>query len=334
MTQPLNYTTKAITDLGRLVAGNPALGPQDREGVLFLQRKLRQAEVFVLPDSGELLDRSKPRPQVPGAMFHPPFPVVALEYRSAIRNSSDPVFQVATASKRIALAWEWDGVMPGGDTSRQGPKPGEGVCIASISFMDEIGSWFPMIGAIMVPFDCKYASQDFPLTEAQKAFIASGRITEKQAHAEKIEVRAVLPILPGPFARCAEQFGMSHAMDVLQADLMDEVNAYLDLCLALGCNNVGRELHAQPARLNKARIKSGKPPLKDFHVLTLAGDHGQGGAFAGVNGSGVRSHLRRGHIRRLGPDRVTWVNSCMVRGSRPGFASKHYAAKPVGQPAL
>jgi len=38
------------------------------------------------------------------------------------------------------------------------------------------------------------------------------------------------------------------------------------------------------------------------------------------------------NIRRLGPERVTWVNSCMVRGSKPGFVKKHYAlsAQEVG----
>lgn len=82
----------------------------------------------------------------------------------------------------------------------------------------------------------------------------------------------------------------------------------------------------QPDKLNRARAKSGKPPLKDFHVLNLAGER-QSGSASGSGGTSRRTHLRRGHVRRLGPERVTWVNSCIVSGSRAGFVGKSYALK-------
>ncbi len=322
MTQPLNYTTKAIADLAKL-AQSPVLKPGDRAGILFIQRKLQQAEVFVLPDSGVLIDRTKPRPQVPGSVFRPSFPVVALEYRSTSADYSDPVFQVADSSKRIALAWEWDGETPGGKVGQDSPAVGEGVVIASISYMDDAGFWVPVMGAIMIPYDSDYQRQTGDLSPAQQALLASGRITEKQAYSEKLEARGVMAIMPSAISLCARQGGFPHAMDVMQADLMDEVNAYLDLSMALACANVNAERHAQPDKLNRSRIRSGKAPLKDFHVLQIAG-HEHGGFSIGEVG-GVRSHLRRGHIRRLGPERLTWVNACMVRGSRPGFVDKHYA---------
>lgn len=322
MTEALNFTTKAIADLGEL-AGKP-LPLGDKEGILFIQRMLQRAEVFVLPDAGELMDRSKSRPQVPGAVFHPPFPVVALEYR-AVRGSGGfhPIYESTIASKRIALAWEWDGLMPSGMSAKGGPAPGEGVVIASVCYIDAVRMWVPMTGAVLIPFDCMYRKAE--PTDVMQAFVESGRITRQQAEAEKIEIRGVLPIMAGTMGRLIAQEGEEGMLNLLSADLMDEVNAYIDLMTALACNNVGRERIAQPDKLNRARIKGGKPPLKDFHVLTIAGAEFAPGTRSGANRHGVRSHLRRGHIRRLGPERVTWVNSCMVRGSAPGFADKAYA---------
>lgn len=327
MTQPLNYTSKAIADLAKL-AESPTFQPEDRAGILFLQRKLQQAEVFVLPESGELIDRTKPRPQVPGTILRPPFPVVALEYASRKAGFSDPVFQVANSSRRISLAWEWDGNLPSGENCADSSPAGSGVVIASISFIDGANSWFPMMGAIMIPYDNVYRRQIGDPSPAQQAFLASGRITEKQLQAEKLEVGGVMTILCSAMALCAQKGGFHHAMDVLQADLMDEIGAYLDLTMTLACTNVAIERHAQPERLNRSRIRSGKPPLKDFHVLKITG---QGAEAFGAHGSGgVRSHLRRGHIRRLGRERLTWVNACMVRGSKPGFVNKQYAVATGG----
>lgn len=322
MTEPLNYSTKAIADLARL-ADAPALPFEDRQGVLFIQQLLQRAEVFVLPDAGELLDRSKSRPHIPGAVFNPPFPVVALEYRALPGSGTNhPIYEASCASKRIALAWHWDGRMPGNTTATH-PVAGEGVVIASVCYMDEPAMWVPMMGAILIPYDCDYLRAE--PTPAMKAFVQSGRITQQQADAEKIEVRAVLPIMSSAIARVAAEAGAKQMLSMLSADIMDEANAYIDLMTALACNNVGKMRVPQSAKLNKARIRSGKAPLKDFHVLTIAGAEYVPGTRSGATGASVRSHLRRGHIRRLGPERVTWVNSCMVRGSSPGFIEKQYA---------
>lgn len=323
MTQPLNYTTKAIADLQQL-AGSSTVDPYDREGLRFVIDLLQRAEVFVLPDAGELMDRSKPRPEVPGQVFRPPFPVVALEYRAVDRGlPCHPIYEAAPSSRRIALAWEWDGKMPGGITNLGGPAPGEGVTIASISFMDELGHWFPVGVATMIPFDAQYETE--APNPVALALTETGRMTRQQLSAPKLEIRGALPLLPGSMQQIIKRYGLTQVMQGMSGDLMDEMNAYTDLCMALACNNVSFMQHRQPPRLNKARIKAGKPPLKDFHVLEIAG-HGDGHGF-GTGDNGVRSHLRRGHIRRLGPERITWVNATMVRGSRAGFVDKQYSIR-------
>lgn len=323
MTEALNFTTKAIADLAALEA-SPTIGPADREGIAFIADLLTKAEVFVLPDSGMLLSRDKPRPQVPGVMFHPPFPVVALEYRAVETGRRDNFYEAATSSRRIALAWLFDGKFPGGKTYPDAPEPGSGVVIASICYFDEIKSWVPVAGATMVPFDAIYAKAE--PSAYRDAMLKNGRINRAQFNAEALQMEGVVALMPEWLGRTVHQHGWQTAMEMLSADLMDEVNAYLDMCIALACTNVSTMRCPQPEKLNRARAKAGKAPLKDFHVLSLTGEAPLGSSDP-VQGSSRRPHLRRGHVRRLGDTRVTWVNSCIVSGGRAGFADKNYAVK-------
>lgn len=323
MTEPLNYTTKAIAGLMDF-ANLPTISDDDRKGIHYLVNLLRRAEVFALPDRGELIDRGRPRPEVPPTVFRPPYPVVALEYSGAGKEWGDPIYSAITSSRRISLAWEFDGTLPAiqGSSSPHDPVPGEGVVIASICYIDGIRQWVPIPVAAMIPFDGMYIhkQQGDPLLAAMQR---QGRVTSAQASAKTIEIRGLMTLLPSALTMSVAQHGQTGMMNMMRSDLMDEVNAYCDLAIALSCNNVSTELRRQPDKLNRARIKAGKVPLKDFHVLKIAGA-GEGESFGGAGHGGVRSHLRRGHIRRLGPDRITWVNACMVRGSRPGFADKAY----------
>ena len=61
----------------------------------------------------------------------------------------------------------------------------------------------------------------------------------------------------------------------------------------------------------------------DYHVLSVGGEVWDSPHEATDTGDGVRSHLRRGHIRRLS-DRTTWVRATYVHGRREGFVEKDY----------
>jgi hypothetical protein len=321
--EALNFTTKALADLAEL-EHQPALGAADREGVAFIADMLSKAEVFVLPDAGMLLTRDKPRPQVPGVMFHPPFPVVALEYRAVETGRRDNFYEATTSSRRIALAWLFDGKFPGGKTYPDAPKSGSGVVVASICYFDEIRRWVPVAGATMVPFDAIYAKAG--PSAYREAMLKTGRINRAQFNAEALQMEGVVALMPEWLGRTVRQHGWQTTMEMISADLMDEVNAYLDMCIALACTNVSTQRCPQPVKLNRARMKAGKVPLKDFHILNLAGDASLGSA-GGTQGASRRAHLRRGHVRRLSDTRVTWVNSCIVGGSKVGFVEKNYALK-------
>lgn len=323
MTEPLNFTTKALEGFAEL-RERSTLGLGDQEGVDFLSSLLRRAEVFILPDSGELLDRSKVRTHLPGVMYKPPFPVVALEYRAEERpdQGRHALYEATDASRRIALCWEWDGIMPRGMQSQNQPEPGSGVVIASICWIDQLQMWVPFCGAMLLPYE--YLLEDKAASPRVASLLGSGRISKAQANAPGIRAGGVLPLLPSMMQKMFREFGQEGAFDLLSSDLMDEVNAYLDLASALSCKNVEPARQKQEDRLNRARIKRGRLPFKDFHILILGGaDYGT--ATRAGFGGGVRSHLRRGHIRRLSPDRITWVNAAIVRGRKPGFVDKAYA---------
>jgi hypothetical protein len=90
--------------------------------------------------------------------------------------------------------------------------------------------------------------------------------------------------------------------------------------------------------LNKKRLREGKPPLRDYHVVTLAkrlrGDYEKGEP----TGIRKRLHWRRGHWRHFETPRGqeqyidaegitrsrTWINWQLVGDERLGFVEKHY----------
>ncbi|PZR78056.1 MAG: hypothetical protein DI537_42540 [Stutzerimonas stutzeri] len=310
--QPLNYMPKAVQSLRELYLQGSR---ETREDIGNLLSLLGKAEVFVLPPHGQLLDRGKPYPEVPGLMFRPPFPVVALEYEAPILGSRDrhEFYSAAPCPKRIAMAYD----LPPRDGLPEG-----GCAIVSISYFAELARWMPVCGAGVIPYDAEY------VTLARTNFVASmidmGAVSAKCARARSMEM-IVTPIWREPYAAIAIERGAAGLVDILSADLMDEVNAYRDMCIALACKNVSTRKVSAPAAINRKRIKSGKVPLSDFHVLEIEGADGLPGVAAG-SGTSPRSHLRRGHVRRLGPDRITWVNATIVSGWG-GFVDKQYGVK-------
>lgn len=94
---------------------------------------------------------------------------------------------------------------------------------------------------------------------------------------------------------------------------------------ALECKNVAIEDEPVDPKLQKSRRLRGKPPLKDYKVLTLkAGPRViRRGAGDPVSHASPRMHLRRGHIRRL-PNGNVWVNSTVVNPEATERLDKSY----------
>ena len=120
----------------------------------------------------------------------------------------------------------------------------------------------------------------------------------------------------------------AHVMNLSQ-EMQDDAATAMNLCAMLNMHNVSTAERTPPGKVNKKRLATGKRPLYSYRVLTVDGEQwdslGDEDFSSGVHNEGVRSHLRRGHIRRLdGGSKLIWVRATFVRGSVPGFVDKDY----------
>lgn len=113
------------------------------------------------------------------------------------------------------------------------------------------------------------------------------------------------------------------SIDRIAAEFQPELTALTSLLALLAVDNVKREPVKAPVFVNRKRAKKGRLPLFDYHVLRVDGERWDGELRGGVS-SGFRSHLRRGHIRRLQDGRRVFVRAAFVHGKVDGFVSKDY----------
>lgn len=102
--------------------------------------------------------------------------------------------------------------------------------------------------------------------------------------------------------------------------------AIVDLCCALACSNVHSRAVEPDSQKNRKRVAAGKKPLLSYKVLEVDIDDGEGGGNTlGSDRQSPRTHLRRGHIRRVQSGKLVWVQACVVRGKTPGIVLKDYS---------
>jgi hypothetical protein len=328
MLSPHNYCSKAIEQFA--AGGNPAM-PISAAAIGYIRAKLIHAEKFILPDGGRLLPSDRAKPEVPGLIFRPPFPVVALEYQmdSASTWDDGSIYTASSAPKRIALAWDWQDDFPPRMRTPATSMLGPGVMLMEISWRAEICQWIPGLAALHIGYDDEWTKVE-ALPPFMAAMVERGQVKPHLAAVGRLAFpHSMVPMLTEAVFHKAQVAGSwEAAVDLIRADTNDELIAYIDLCYALACKNVATERFPAPDKLNRARIKAGKMPLFDHHVLMLNGAQGEAGSADHGVRNGPRSHLRRGHIRRLGVERITWVNQTMVRGSG-GFVDKTYAVRAM-----
>ncbi len=96
------------------------------------------------------------------------------------------------------------------------------------------------------------------------------------------------------------------------------------LCIGLDAEVAVHEIVRAPHRLNAQRIKSGKLPLVDYHIVSLAHRSRAAALDAGApSGKHHRLHFVRGHWRHY-PTHKTWIKWHLRGDPDLGFIDKHY----------
>lgn len=102
--------------------------------------------------------------------------------------------------------------------------------------------------------------------------------------------------------------------------IADQIKA---VCVALEAQVAEAQAVSAPAKLNRARVKAGKPEISDHHVVYLS-RRGTSNRQSDITaGTKKRLHFRRGHWRHY-EDRRTWVRWTLVGNPDLGFVDKEY----------
>lgn len=130
-----------------------------------------------------------------------------------------------------------------------------------------------------------------------------------------------------------QRVGPAQSLSTMSADLNDDLHVAFDFMLALSCNNVriNQSTGETRQKLNKKRIANKKVPFFEYKELHIEGvkldPSAQNIVSRGLTATGrhsPRMHLRRGHMRNLGPGKRTWVNMAIIRASTTGVIQKDY----------
>ena len=348
----LNFTTQALDDMTRNQSTRMHF-KRDGQGVQDeLSRLMREAQKFILPDKGTLLYGAGGLPE--GTPFmRLPYPIVIAE-TTWEHVDSDELRRVRAeigddtgdASRRIALAFEVSALIGGHaiiDFSDVGssvlplapPEGGRidepsGYVVCCLYRSNEAKCWIPVSGGFYMPYD-QTIPKGAVILDTADADDKMRRLREsagipqvkKQAAIIKMPV-AILPRL------LEEHYGprdddSGKAMHLLANDVLEEARMVTELCLALSCSNVTTQVDT-PSRLGQSeRRRARKAPLFDYHLLMIDGRPQTGDASGGGTHASPRTHLRRGHLRRL-PRREEriWINDTIVNPGN-GFVAKDYA---------
>lgn len=124
---------------------------------------------------------------------------------------------------------------------------------------------------------------------------------------------------------------LEHNFDAYLEDGLEQrkVAVIVDLCCALACSNIHQTTIAPSDHRLARRARAGKAPLFSYKILEVEQDTSvNGGGYQVGERNSPRTHLRRGHIRRLHDGRIVWVQACVVRGETPGIVIKDYQINP------
>ncbi|MBJ9677919.1 hypothetical protein [Burkholderia gladioli] len=337
--QATNYCSHAIDDL-REAAKNwrrdPMMQGASRR-VMTIVEMLQHAVKFMLPNCAQLVGDG-PIKETFLDLFRLPYPLVAFEAPWIKEGEGERElngFAQSKSTRRIALCWELDDAFRpfpdmqmevcSGINAVSQAFPEGGVFVLPVYYVDDLRAWQLGAGGSFIPRDFRIG-EDFEQLSgsriAEDALRAVGRAYDG-AYRFRAEPFVVVPeLFSGLVSRAAGD--ADRALATVQLDARDEVTMAVQACSVLNCANV-ETIDFSPSRaMNAKRAAKGKPPFFTYKLLQLTANRPAKGEPSGGTHASPRTHLRRGHLRRL-EDRVVWVRAAMVNAQSPaGVVAKDY----------
>jgi hypothetical protein len=329
MIDRLNYAAHAIESIEQQQHELARLGAPGEPDVAWVIDQLNRGVKFILPDHGELIDLTG-FDQKHADLIKLPYPITVIEAPFPPRPDLRMAENKQASTRRIGLYIEMPATevlhrFPGAER----PDPESfGVLVVAIYYIDALRQWELSGCAAFVPYDqIAYNRNVGTNTPASMELFAD--VAGEGRRLSKMAIRSSLVPLRPQILFGMRNAGMSD--DSIKAtmlgNLLDEQIMLVQLCTVLNCGNVEQVDLPVPVKLARAREKSGKIPLYDYKVLTLTGEvTGKGSFESERQGGGLkRTHLRRGHIRRIAGERTTWVRAALINaGAEAGRIDKSY----------
>lgn len=344
----LNYAQEAIKDLTNIERSTLHTHPYTSHVIRNLIKLLSDSTKFILPNCADFIDTEK-FTQTHLDLARLPYPVVAFEIPWVKDTPLEQYeeFPVSISTKRIALCVEYNDenkdLCPVPNVERLlSDYPEGGVLVFSIYYSDDENLWIASAGGSFVPFNNKVQK----VKGQESSALPATRIAHEQLmKAGKITAKSPMQFFAEPFIALPEFASQLQASlgsrDKLFSDIMlntrDEVFAYIGACSLLNCANVLIEKAiSSPAVSSKlppsARKKLKPQPKPKFEYKILQIKEERFSSTKSTDGTGSessprRTHLRRGHLRRLA-DKMVWVRPSVINpGSASGVIAKDYAVR-------
>lgn len=324
--QPLNYSTHAADFFMAQSKGDDAISGFQR----LLAKTLKNSIKFLLPPDGKLFEReiADYDPKL-FDLIRMPYSMCALEF-VATDMLYDQTMNLERSPKRIALCFdpnaidedhrrEWEYFIP---AMKNGPTN----CFCMIPvFSDDDDNWRYSSGLVMLDLDGEPPKK---VTKEDQAIHPMGgrKPTKHGLHT------IFLPFYP-PGVNYPPELKEMVIRDI-HTNSIDELRAAYEFLSAINCSNIDTITIPASSALNKKRVKSGKTPFSDYKMLNLMLNEPKRVSASSRDGQGnhasPRTHLRRGHPRRLGEksgNKVIWVSAAMVNASKYDSASDTYQVK-------
>jgi len=300
--RPLNYTAHALVDLTEMANEHvDSRSLYKLQSVLSLRdvaNKLRCGEKFLMPKDALLLD-TKGMKESYKDLLRLPYPITVLEFPTTSEKNG-------LSSKCIVLATtggDWLDVSDIG-SEFEPDQIEEIITFTTIYWSDRQAAWLPTPHLFWFHRD----------------HIVIGGPGGSKTAATGFYWKSLYPsIFKDVFSKFSDEENENEAAHDFQIGM----DALVEFCLTVNCENITRVEIPAPAHINKQRVAKGREPFDSYKVLVIPGEHSSDGGGAGTHAS-PRLHLRRGHLRRLESGRVTWVRHSIVGDASKGLADKVY----------